>query len=93
MDSEKLIESTLVKLVNKLKGWAIKLPCVYLTGLPDRLVLLPGGIIFFAEIKTTGKKATAVQKLVHRKIRRLGFKVYVIDNLNELQTILDDYML
>jgi len=86
-DSEKLIEKQLTAEVNLLQGWSIKLLCTYVTGLPDRLVLLPGGILFFAELKSTGKKPTTVQKLVHEKIRRLGFTVYVIDSLEQLNEI------
>ncbi len=88
MDSEKLIEKTLVAEVKSLGGWSLKLPCTYVTGLPDRLVLLPRGVIFFVEVKTTGKKPTAVQRLVHKRLRRLGFTVHVIDSLKQLnQTV------
>lgn len=87
VDSEKSIEKTLVKLTKDLGGWALKLLCNYVTGLPDRMVLLPGGRVFFVEVKTTGKKPTAVQKLVHEKLRRLGFTVHVIDSLEQLNTI------
>jgi len=92
MDSEKLIEKTLNAEVKSLGGWSLKLLCQFVTGLPDRLVLLPGGIIFFAELKSTGKKPTAVQRLVHEKLRRLGFRVYVIDSLEQLRKqILNSY--
>ena len=92
MDSEKLIEKTLVAEVHKLGGWALKLLCTYVTGLPDRMVLLPGGLIFFVEVKSTGKKPKAVQKLVHEKLRRLGFTVYVIDSLADLNKLLNSLL-
>ena len=92
MDSEKLIEKTLVAEVKKLDGWAIKLLCTFVTGLPDRLVLLPGGVVFFVEVKSTGKKPTAVQRLVHKRLRRLGFRVEVIDSLNQLNTTLNNLL-
>jgi hypothetical protein len=91
-DNEKLIEKTLAAEITKLGGWSFKLPCVYVSGLPDRLCLLPGGVIFFAELKSTGKKPTAVQKLIHEKIRRLGFEVYVIDSIEQLLKILNTYL-
>lgn len=87
MDSEKLIEKTLVALVKQHGGWSLKLLCTFVTGLPDRLVLLPGGVIFFAELKSTGETPTPRQRLVHRKLRRLGFTVHVIDTLEQLHTI------
>lgn len=92
MDSEKVIEKRLNAEVKSLGGWSLKLLCQFVTGLPDRLVLLPGGIIFFAEIKSTGKKPTTIQELVHERIRRLGFTVYVIDSLEQLNKILNELL-
>jgi hypothetical protein len=89
MDSEKVIEKRLNAEVKSLGGWSLKLLCQFVTGLPDRLVLLPGGVIFFAEIKSTGKKPTKIQELVHERLRRLGFTVYVIDSLEQLNQILN----
>lgn len=93
MSSEKLIEKTLNAEVAKMGGWSVKLPCTYVAGLPDRMVLLPGGTIFFAELKTTGKKPTAMQKLIHKKIQALGFNVYVIDSLELIYEKLNLYLL
>jgi len=92
MDSEKLIEKTLNAEVKKLDGWALKLLCQFVTGLPDRLVLLPGGVVFFVEVKSTGKKPTPVQRLVHKKLRAMGFTVHVIDSLEQLNTILNNLL-
>jgi len=92
VDSEKLIEKTLNAEVKKLDGWALKLLCQFVTGLPDRLVLLPGGIIFFVEVKSTGKKPTAVQLLVHKKLRTMGFTVHVVDSLKQLNEILNNLL-
>jgi len=92
LDSEKLIEKTLAAEVKKLGGWSLKLLCQFVTGLPDRLVLLPGGVILFVEVKSTGKKPTPVQRLVHEKLRRLGFRVEVIDSLKQLNEILNNLL-
>lgn len=92
MDSEKLIEKTLAAEVKKLGGWSLKLLCTYVTGLPDRLVLLPGGIIFFVEVKSTGKKPTTIQLLIHERLRRLGFRVEVVDSLKQLNKILNNLL-
>lgn len=92
MDSEKLIEKTLAAEVKKLGGWSLKLVCQYVTGLPDRIVLMPGGVMFFAELKTTGKKPTAIQVKVHEKLRGLGFRVEVIDSIKQLNNILNNLL-
>jgi hypothetical protein len=91
MTSEKALEAKLYKEVRILGGLCLKLPSIHFTGLPDRLGLLPGGYMFFAEIKTTGKKPTKIQIKIHDKIKALGFKVYIVDSLESLTPILKDY--
>ena len=78
--SEKKLEKRLSSEVKALGGWSIKLPAYIVRGLPDRLLLMPHGRAYFAEIKTTGEDLTPVQKLVRSKIEALGFKVYKIDS-------------
>ena len=76
--------------VKALGGWSIKLPAYIVRGLPDRLLLMPHGRAYFAEIKTTGEDLTPVQKLVRSKIEALGFKVYKIDNDEALSLTMQD---
>lgn len=79
-ENEKTTERRLVARVAAAGGWCIKLPATYVTGLPDRLCLLPGGVLFFAELKGPGLKPTKIQQHVHEKIRALGFAVHVLDS-------------
>lgn len=46
------------------------------SGVPDRIVLLPGGLVVFVELKHPGKVELKRQKFVQAKLRRLGFTVY-----------------
>lgn len=91
VESEKLLEKKLKDGVEKMGGWCVKLLSTHLTGLPDRICLLPGGVLFFAEIKTTKKKAKKIQILVHHKIRKLGFEVYLIDTSVQINEILKEF--
>ena len=87
-ESEKTLEARLRKEVEA-HGWmALKLLSQLHRGLPDRLVLAEYGIAFFAEIKTTGKKPTRLQKHCHELLRKLGFQVFVIDSTDSLETAL-----
>ena len=86
--SEKLLEKTLTARCRKVGAWAIKLVPTFIKGLPDRLILAPNGRVFFVEVKTTGKKPTPAQLLIHRKLEALGFRVYVLDSLDQLESIL-----
>lgn len=80
--SEKDLERTFSEMLNRTKKvWVIKLLSTFVKGLPDRMVICQGGYVGFAEIKTTGKKPTKIQTYIHEKLRALGFKVFVIDDL------------
>lgn len=88
MESEKVLEAEFRKEIES-HGWmALKLLSQLHRGLPDRLVLTEFGLAFFAEIKTTGKKPTRLQKHCHEAIRKLGFQVFVIDSTESLETAL-----
>lgn len=80
--SEKDLERTFAEKLNRTKKvWVIKLLSTFIKGLPDRMILCQGGYVGFAEIKTTGKKPTKIQTYIHEKLRALGFKVFVINDL------------
>ena len=82
---EKVIEQYFVAEVKKLGGIALKLNSTSMNGLPDRLILLPNGVLFFAELKSTGKKARPLQRFIHQKLQSLGFIVYVIDSMAQVK--------
>ncbi len=91
IESEKHLERLLKNTVEgTMNGLCLKLLSQHMTGLPDRLCLLPGGKAFFVEVKTTGKKPRKIQSYIHEKLRKLGFKVYVLDSSQVLHTILID---
>ena len=77
---EKTIEQKLVKAVKTGGGIAPKLVCPGFDGMPDRLVLMPNGKIGFVEVKAQGKETRPLQRARHEMLRRLGFKVYVLDD-------------
>jgi hypothetical protein len=91
MISEKLLESKLAAAIRALGGWSLKLWSVSVTGLPDRMVLMPGGVIRFVELKSTGKKPTPRKLVVHSQLRQLGFDVDVIDTEQQLQQFLNQF--
>jgi len=73
---ESVIEDYGVKTVKGLGGHAIKLR--FMRGWPDRLCLLPGGVVIFIEFKRPkGGKFEPLQERIHGMLRKLGFKVFV----------------
>ena len=87
---EKIIEQHLVKAVKSSGGIAPKLVSPGFDGMPDRLVLLPGGKIGFVEVKAPGKEPRPLQVARHGLLWRLGFKVYVLDDPEQIGGILDE---
>lgn len=85
---EKTIEQKLAKAVKAAGGIAPKLICPGFDGMPDRMVLMPGGRIGFVEVKAPGEKPRPLQLSRHRLLRRLGFKVYVLDGVEQIEIIL-----
>ena len=87
---EKLIEQKLVKAVKMAGGLALKLVSPGFDGMPDRLILLPGGKMAFVEVKAHGMKPRPLQTRRHGMLKRLEFKVYVIDDEVQIGGILDE---
>lgn len=77
---EKDIEKHLRDKVKSLGGITYKFVSPGNAGVPDRLVLMPGGRITFVELKAPGKKSTALQRLQQKRISSLGFDVLVLDS-------------
>ena len=76
---ESNIEDFFVKECKKLGWLPLKFVSPSMTGLPDRIVLVPGGVVFFVELKAPGKKPRKRQTVVHNMLRRLGFAVFIAD--------------
>ena len=86
---EKTIEKKLVIAIKDMGGIAPKFMSPGLDGMPDRIVLLPGGRMGFVEVKAPGKVPRPLQEARHRMLRMLGFKVYVLDTVDQIGGILD----
>lgn len=90
---EKKLEKRLYNEVKKAGGKALKFFSYTFTGMPDRIVLMPAGRIYFVELKSTGKERSPRQKTVHKMLTDLGFKVYTIDTPEKLDSFLDEIIL
>ena len=73
--TEKDIERKLKKRVESLGCMCLKFVSPGYAGVPDRMILAPGGKIIFVELKAPGKKERPRQSYVQRKFRELGFIV------------------
>ena len=87
---ERDVEQRLVEAVKSAGGWCPKFISPGTNGMPDRIVLLPGGKMGFVEVKAPGQKPRKLQIRRHIRLRTLGFKVYVLDDPEEIPEILAD---
>ena len=56
-------------------------------GVPDRMVCLPGAVIAFVELKAPGKKPRPLQLVQIERLRKLGFRVEVIDSFEAVDDL------
>lgn len=88
--SERAIEQKLISEVKKRGGLCPKFTSAGVVGVPDRIVLLKGGVLAFAELKEKGRKPRPIQVKRIEQLKKLGFKVYVIDNTEMIEGVLDE---
>jgi hypothetical protein len=86
---ENVIEAYLRDRVKEIGGRAYKFISPGNSGVPDRLVLLTGGQSLFVELKAPGKKSTAMQLLQQKRIKALGFQVFVIDSKEKVDEFIN----
>lgn len=87
--SEKDIERQLVVMVKRAGGIAPKFVSPGFDGVPDRIVLMPGGRIGFVEVKAPGKKPRKLQIRRHVLLRHLGFLVFILDDPEQIPGIIE----
>ncbi|AQS04769.1 VRR-NUC domain-containing protein [Clostridium beijerinckii] len=90
---ESRIEKYLKKQVEKIGGKAYKWNPTGVIGVPDRMVLLPGGKVIFIELKAPGEKTRKIQEYRARELRKLGFQVECIDTVEKVELFIKEVML
>jgi len=77
MVREAAVEAHLTLLVNQRGGLCYKWVCSNTQGVPDRIVLMPGGRTIYVELKSRGGRLAPWQRRMHAKLRGMGFRVEV----------------
>lgn len=86
---EKELEAKFRERVKAAGGRAYKFVSPGNSGVPDRLVILPGGCTGFVELKQRGKKPTKLQARQHSILRNLGCYVAVLDRPEDIGEAID----
>lgn len=86
---ERTIEMAFTAAVKKRGGLALKFVSPGMSGVPDRLVLIPSSKMAFVEIKAPGKTMRAIQIKRKGQLEALGFLVYTVDSIEAIAGVLD----
>lgn len=85
---EKEIEEKLRVMVTRHGGLCLKWVCPGWAGVPDRIILLPGGVVMFVELKRPkGSKASPMQVWWARRLRGLGFFHRWVKSLEDVASL------
>lgn len=90
MENEKDTEAFLRDEVKALGGRSYKWVSPGCSGVPDRIVILPGGQIVFVETKSEGKTSSAQQRKRQAELRALGCNVYAdVDTKEKVREVIE----
>ena len=87
---ERDIEKRLTTEIKNMGGRSYKWVSPGNAGVPDRIVLLPGGRIWFIELKTETGKTSRLQEAQIRLLSRMGFDVRVLHGLAEVEAFIEE---
>ncbi len=87
---ERDVESRLVSSLKKIGLPCLKFDPTNHIGMPDRLVLLPGGKVMWVEVKTDSGHLEEIQKLRHRELENLGHTIRVVWSTEDVDSLIEE---
>lgn len=81
---ESALEARLLKRVRTVLGGQVHKCAPTTRGMPDRIVLLPGGRLYLVELKTLNGRVSDAQLVWHERAAALGTEVVVLSGPNEI---------
>lgn len=91
LELEREVETYLRLRVKRLGGKCLKFIPDFARGVPDRIVLLPGGIVIWVELKRPrGGRLSVMQRACHAELRALGQRVEVAWSKEDVDRILEN---
>lgn len=86
---EKHIEAYLRDRVKRMGGRAFKFTSPGHAGVPDRLLVMPHGVILFVEVKATGKTLRPLQRATINELLHLGARCEVVDSKEQVDKLME----
>lgn len=90
---EKVIEKKLVDYVKAKGGHTRKWSSPANTGVPDRIICMPGGAVGFLELKRRGNVPTPKQHHEMALLKQMGATVRWVDNLSDAKLFVDELIM
>lgn len=87
---ESTIEARLVREVRKLGGLCYKFTSPGSPGVPDRIVILPGGRVVFVELKTEIGRLAKIQKWQIEELEKRGAEIRVLKGMDQVLAFLEE---
>ncbi|MBQ9249901.1 MAG: VRR-NUC domain-containing protein [Oscillospiraceae bacterium] len=87
---ERDIEKWLRHQIEVMGGQAFKFTSPGNDGVPDRLAVLPGGLIYFIELKTDRGRLTPLQTWQQDRLDALGCQVRTIRGMDEARAFIEE---
>lgn len=86
---ESKIENYLKTEVGKYNGMCLKFTSS-VSGVPDRIVILPDNRIYFVELKQEKGRLSKIQKYMHKQFNKRGVPVYVPYSKNDVDEFIEE---
>ncbi len=90
MDRERDIERYLRHRVEQMGGLAFKFVAPGNDGVPDRMVVIPGRVVAFVELKTDGGELSPIQVWQQERLKRRGCIVATLWSKDQVDEWLQD---
>jgi len=87
---ESRVERQLIDGVKALGGKTFKFISPGQAGVPDRVVILPGGTVHFVEVKAQGGRVSKLQQRSLANLRHMGVTALVLTGTDEVRHYLDN---
>lgn len=88
--SEAKIEAWLNEQIRAMGGISYKFTSPGNPGVPDRIYLLPGGTVWFVELKTEIGRLARIQTWQGCRIRNMGCRYRVIHGMSEARAFIEE---